>query len=363
VADVVVDQTPKPHGPYDPNDIPEAVRKRAAAVDALYSQSNGSDGSTSQQPSEAPESPPVPPTETPTPPQAPDLAPILPASAEPAPPSPQDDHDDGSDTPANWKRRYARMQGRYESSQKTIGEMQEQLMQMGNELLYTQQRVQSPPRQAPPPAPPPTHYLTEQDVQNYGGELIDVTQRAALQAVAPELQEIRQQNIELQRRLADEARHRMDQQLEMAVPDYREIDRDPRWHRWLLGIDVLSGRVRQQLLNEAKHSALAPRVISFFESFKNEAIATGHREPAPHSPQAAPPREPAINLASLAAPGRARPATGGDASLPPERPTYTRAQIAKLYSDHRRNAYVGREAEWARLEADFFTAQREGRIR
>ena len=44
----------------------------------------------------------------------------------------------------------------------------------------------------------------------------------------------------------------------------------------------------------------------------------------------------------------------------PLRPT--RAQITQLYSLHRRGAYAGREAEWARQEADFYTAQREGRV-
>jgi hypothetical protein len=100
--------------------------------------------------------------------------------------------------------------------------------------------------------------LVQEDVQNYGGELIDLTQRAALHALAPEIQEIKQQNAELQRRLAQDARRALDQAVEIAVPDFREIDRDPRWHRWLLGVDVLSGRVRQQLLNEAISSATAP---------------------------------------------------------------------------------------------------------
>ena len=40
MADVVVDQKPMDKLPFDPNDIPDAVKKRAAAVDALY----GSDG-------------------------------------------------------------------------------------------------------------------------------------------------------------------------------------------------------------------------------------------------------------------------------------------------------------------------------
>jgi hypothetical protein len=254
------------------------------------------------------------------------------------------------------------MKGRYDASQKTLAEMQEQMTQLGNELLQTQQAVYHNGRTAPSPPPPPA-YVTEQDVQNYGSDLINFTQRAAAQALSPELQEIKQQNAEMQRRLAIEARRNLDQRLELAVPNFRDVDRDPRWHRWLLSLDMLSGRVRQQLLNEAISAADAPRVISFFRGFLQEEQATGHIEPSPAVQQAPPPRTPAVDLGSLAAPGRARPATGGDASVPPDKPIYTRAQVKQLYEQHRKGAYVGREAEWARLEADMFAAQREGRYR
>jgi hypothetical protein len=343
----VVDQKPLDKLPFDPNDIPDAVKKRAAAVDALYS--NGSGGE-QQQPPVPPESTGVLPGQAPTP-QASSQVPPTPTPAEPS--------DEG-----DWKLRYERMHGRYNASQKTIGEMQEQMTQLGNELLHLQRMPpQSRQQSSPPPLPDAPSYLTQEDVQNYGNELIDVTQRAALHAIAPHLMSLEQQNAELQARLAKEARRNLDQQVEMAVPNYRDIDRDPRWHRWLLGVDVLSGRVRQQLLNEAISSVSAPRVISFFRGFLNEEVATGHNDSAPISHQPAAPRETAVDLRSLATPGRARPATGGDASLPPERPFYTRAQIRDLYSAHRKGAYVGREAEWARQDADIIAAGREGRIR
>jgi hypothetical protein len=75
------------------------------------------------------------------------------------------------------------------------------------------------------------NYLTQNDVDNYGHDLLDVSQRAALHAVAPHLQNLQQQNAKLRQRLAKEARHRLDQQVEQMVPDFREIDRNPRWHR------------------------------------------------------------------------------------------------------------------------------------
>jgi hypothetical protein len=114
-----------------------------------------------------------------------------------------------------------------------------------------------------------------------------------------------------------------------AAPNWREINRNPRWLQWLQEIDSLSGRTRQQLLNDATAAGDAPRVIAFFRGFQQEVGQ---------------------------APGRARPAR-------PEKPIYTRAQIAQLYSAHRKGAYVGREAEWARQDADIIAAGREGRIR
>jgi hypothetical protein len=337
MTDITVDQKPLDKLPYDPGNIPDAVKKRVAEVEALYS--NGQPPA--EQPSQASTQP----------------AAAPPPVAAPAPSAPAEPHDENDQS---WKHRFLAMQGRYQATTKTIGEMQEQMMQLGNELMHAQQRAVPAPK---PPSRQAQSYLTEADVENYGPELIDVTQRAALQAIQPQLQAVEQQNAELQRRLAVEARRRLDQAVEQAVPNYKEIDRNPRWHRWLVGIDVLSGRVRQQLLNEAISSSSAPRVISFFRGFINDEAATGHAEPAPPSQQPAAPREAAMTLASLAAPGRARPATGGDTAFPPDKPIYTRAQIAQLYRLHQKGAYVGREAEWNRQDADIIAAGREGRIR
>src|SRR5262245_45589499 len=94
-------------------------------------------------------------------------------------------------------------------------------------------------------------YLTNADAQNYGHDVLDLTQRAALHAVSPMLDQLAAQNTKLEKQLAKEQRRRMDQAVEAAVPNFREIDRDPRWHRWLLGIDPLTSKPRQTLLNDA----------------------------------------------------------------------------------------------------------------
>jgi hypothetical protein len=184
-------------------------------------------------------------------------------------------------------------------------------------------------------------YLTQQDVQDYGSDLVDFAQRAAVHAVAPHLQNLEQQNHELQRRLAQEARHRLDAAVEQAIPNYRTIDQDPRWHQFLLTVDSLSGRQRQTLLNDAIASADANRVIAFFRTFLREAGGADHT--ASH----------ASNTSSYGT-RRATSSVNG--------PIYSAAQIAKLYDQKRRGAYAGREAEWARQEVDIFRAQHEGRV-
>ena len=123
-----------------------------------------------------------------------------------------------------------------------------------------------------------------------GPELIGCMQRAAADAVGPHLANLATSNEELRRRLAQEARHRLDQQVAEAVPNYLEIDRMPEWRKWLLGVDPLSGSIRQYVLNDAIAEANASRVVAFFRGFLAEHGRVGPA-PAQRAPAA---RQPAL---------------------------------------------------------------------
>ena len=71
------------------------------------------------------------------------------------------------------------------------------------------------------------NYLTERDVQDYGSDLVNFAQRAAVHALSPHLQQIEQDNAALRQRLAVEARHRLDQQVEAAIPNWRDSTSTP----------------------------------------------------------------------------------------------------------------------------------------
>jgi hypothetical protein len=341
MADVVVDQKPVELPAYDPNSIPEAVRKRVAAVEALY-QSNPAALSQAEPP--APQASPGP-SLSPSPPETPAVSSV----SEPEP-------DPNSNT---WKSRALSREGRLakenEDLKRDLGELQEQMVTMA-----TQQSA--PPMQRPQQLP---QYLTQEDARNYGPELLDLAQRASLHALAPVVQNLQQENAELRAQQARDKRRLLDQMVEAAVPDFRDIDRNPLWHKWLMGIDLMSGRVRQVLLNEAISAGNAPRVASFFNAFRTlEGSATAPQTQVPAPSPGTPPREASVNLLNLASPGRARLTAGGEASLSQsDKPIYTRADVQKAHRAYMQGAYRGREAEYERLQKDFVQAAAEGRFR
>lgn len=272
--------------------------------------------------------------------------------------------------PASWEGRYYAMEGRFRQSQITMGQMQQQMAELGDELqrvtsvLQTRGTAQEQPRQA---VQSQARLLTDADVATYGPELIDVVKRAALEAVQPELQQVTQQTRQVNQRVAQTATAGLYQQLDAHCPTWREINVNPRFKAWCRSPDVYSGQVRGRLLNAAFQAADAPRVIAFFKGFQDEEVATGNApapQPEPQSASLAPvPRQAAVSLDTLTAPGRAKPATGDTLATSAEKPFVTLAQIRWFYSQAGRASYVGRDAERKADEATIFAAQREGRVK
>jgi hypothetical protein len=176
-------------------------------------------------------------------------------------------------------------------------------------------------------------YLDQGDVDYWGHGGVGSIGRISETFLAPHLENLQAQQHELRKQLARERRVRLDAQVSELVPDWRSIDKNPAWHKWLVGVDPLSGRVRQILLNEAIDNSNARQVQEIFRQYMAQA------------------GQPALG-APLTRTGHSR--QGGR--------VYTRAEIKKIYDDHLRGAYQGRDVDWARQEADIIAASREGRI-
>ncbi len=253
------------------------------------------------------------------------------------------------------------MKGRYDAAQRTIGSMQEQMAQLGDELVRTQALL----RGQQPQQPQAVHnkLITPEDEQAFGPEVIDVMRRAAAETVAPEIEQLRAENQRLQKSQTVRAKGELKQRLAQYVPNWQDINNSAEFKNWLRLPKIYTGQVRQQMLNAAYEAADTPKVVAFFNDFLREGVATGQMAPSMPAEQPRAPRQAAMTMESIAAPGRAKPASGEVAPSLADKPIYTRAQIANFYADVRRQAYVGRETDKARMEASIFSAQAEGRVR
>ena len=350
--------------------IPESVRRAAEKANSYYRtapapDAEGAPDATLQlAPAAPPSDQPIVPVQAQTPPEPPISPELITAQVQPAPVAPPlAPAAAPADLvpPEQWEHRYNSMKGRYDQAQQTIGAMQEQLQELGNELIRTQKVLNVQP--GTQPVVPATPVVTDKDRTDYGDGIIDLVRRVASETVSPHLSLLEQENQRTRQALNQDRRQLMYSALDISVPNWDDINRRPEFKAWLRLRDIYSGEIRQQMLNKAFQAADAPRVANFFKGFIADEAATGNLAPVPPPPaplQA--PRQAAIPLETLTAPGRARPATG-DTQVPVEKPIFTHRQIAWFYDQVRRGAYIGREQQKAVDEAAIFAAQNEGRIR
>lgn len=373
--------TTLPDGSVDPNVfLPKHVRDAAAAADAIHKQAYEQPQPQQDQQVQQPEPAAAQAVETEQQPvQQQEQQPV---HQQPAVTATVTDQFTGSPSDqelrdSQWAGRYNSMRGRWEASQRQIGAMQQQMNDLAAELTRTQnllmQGQQPQHQQHQQQHRAHDQLITEKDREQYGDELIDVARRAGLEAVKPELDNLRSENAELKKRVITNDQKAIYERLNQRVPTWRAINQDPSFKRWLTLPNIYTGQIRGQMLSAAFEAADAPKVVGLFQDFVTEVMATGGIVPGTQAPaqqqqqgqaqQQQQPREAAVSLDTLAAPGRARPAGGDTPNVPAEKPIYTRAMIAANYADKRRGAYNGRDAEWARLDADMIAAGREGRIR
>lgn len=377
MAENVHDMPQKQQLPVDPDvKIPDFVKAQAERANSYYKKAEpvkAPAAAAPQEPLNAPVDPqhdPAEPVTEPAPapkrgpgrprkPVAPEQAPE--AAAPPAQPDIQAAAPPAQADP-NWEHRYHSMKGRHDALIQGQGSMQEQMAQMGDELMRMQNLLQQRSGQPAPQQRPAKKLVTDDDVKTYGPELIDLARRAAQEALEPELEAGAAEIRSLKQTLSINAQRGVQATLDRDVPDWREINLDPRFKQWLRLPNIYSGRIRHQMLSDAYRAANAPLVVQLFNDFIGDEEATGNYAPAPIAEQPSPaPRKAAVPLAVLAAPGRARPA-GGDTAVPADKPHFTRLQIKRFYETVRSGGFSGREVEKDRQEREIFAAQNEGRV-
>lgn len=109
--------------------------------------------------------------------------------------------------------------------------------------------------------------LNDEELRAYGEDAIGVMKKAALEAAAPHIQQLAAANQHLRNELQHIKAGDVYGALDDALPQWRTINQDPRWHSWLREVDVYSNTSRQLLLNDAFASGDASRVLALFNGF------------------------------------------------------------------------------------------------
>ncbi len=275
--------------------------------------------------------------------------------------------DDEGVSATEWRHRFLSMKGRFDAVTRQMGADRQQMQELADELQRTQSLLQpgTNTRSAPQPNQVHKKLITEQDRETYGDDLIDVARRVAMETVGPEIESLRNENQKLKTQVVSTGQRELRDALTQSVPDWVAINKSPQFMAWLALPNIYTGQVRRDMLRAAYGAADAPRVVALFRDFVNEVKATGQTFQTPQGEQQVEkpaPRTAAVDLGTLAAPGKAKPASG-DTAMPADKPIITRAQIKKYFDDKRRGFYAGREAQANQFEAELTMAQAEGRVR
>jgi hypothetical protein len=273
------------------------------------------------------------------------------------------------------------MQGRFEKAKqeqadliKRINEQQRLLTTVGQGDIQFNNPVN-------PAVYTPKRYVTPEEEKEWTPELLEVVRKAArevaeaeLAPVRGEMQQVRNAVGGVQNNIASSARNQLFDELSKEVPDWEEVNVEAGFKEWVTHIDPLSGNQRLALLQDAFNKGQASRVIAAFKGYKEQATSSpvqargsqpGNGAGNPEGQHATdfrsnPATTPAVDLVSLAAPGRAR---GGQQTASTDKELVTGAEISQFYADVTKGKYAGREEEYTLIERQIKEALAEGRVR
>lgn len=310
--------------------------------------------------------------------QEPEAAPPAPVASAPEQAAPVPLHvsegDGASDT---FEQRYRVLQGKYDAEVPRLSREARELRQRLADMELLMAAAAPLPEQTFQNAPTaPTSgtddSISEDERTDYGDDLLDVISRQARAAVRPlfadieaRLRKIEGVSAKVVERTVEDARERVFSTLDREVDSWRAQNADAGFLDWLKQSDPFSGQMRQDLLSRAFAANDAPRVVAFFNAYREEH---GTAQPSAASAQPAPVTAPTHVVGPPARPGLETFAAPGQGNSPTAAPSgnarhWTQADIRRFFNDKVKGVYRGRESEASALEADIHTAAREGRIR
>lgn len=260
---------------------------------------------------------------------------------------------DGEDL---WKQKYKTLQGMYDAEvprlHSQVKDLSGELEALKNQVLESQKAADAAEKQAAHEAR--VNLVTDDDRQEFGDELIEVQRKVAREETADliaRFEALEAENAQLKQQLDDTGARvvtaSFEQRLTQLVPDFAEINVDPRWINWLNEEDPMLRGPRMTAAQAAYAEGDAEGVAHFVTLFK-ESLQPVDTEDSGRTQELE---------------NQIQPSTSG-ASLPPQNQpgTLTDADIRTMFTKVMSLNAAGRLDEARKLEAEIDAAYQEGRV-
>lgn len=177
-----------------------------------------------------------------------------------------------------WKHRFDSLEGIYESKLNRANEradaLENELQKLRNEFQQQQQATQEKVTSS---------LVTDEDVESFGNDLIDLQKRVAKQTYLEAKAEFDAERKQLEAKIAqlEGQLGGVNQQVSASnydrflgkvsqlVPDWEQVNTNQGFLKWLSEVDPLVGKPRQALMDEAAGAMDANRVSAIFNAYKS----------------------------------------------------------------------------------------------
>lgn len=251
---------------------------------------------------------------------------------------------------AVWRQKYKTLQGMYD---KEVPQLHSQVKDLKAELNKISEAMKAKQEEE---VKAPQSLVTDEDVQNFGEDLISVQRKVAQEVAAQydaKLEAYEAKIAKLEESLgttqSSVAESSFESRLHRLVPNFSEVNADPKWIAWLDEVDPVLRAPRRSVAEQAYQSGDAEGVAYYVDMF-NKTIA-----PEPEPEVVKPNKE----LESQIQPSRK---AASNAPTSQKGKNYTTAQITQMFNKAARLSSTGKVDEANKLEAEIDSAYMQGRV-
>ncbi|MEA3639962.1 MAG: hypothetical protein VBE63_08460 [Lamprobacter sp.] len=335
--------------------LPRQIRERAKRL-RLHEEQLDQAETASEQPAETASEPPEASTQAPPaePGQAAEAVQEAPTEPEPAPePEPEPEPEPAPSD--DWEHKYKTLSGKYQNE---VPRLHNEIRELRSALDVLHRQMSSANQPKEPEAPP--SLVTADDVDAFGEDLVDLQRRVAREVLAAETEKLRKENEAIRQQMQQVQGTSFEARLLQAVPDFQQVDQDPRWVAWLDEFDPMLQGPRRAIAQAAYSRGDVNAVRAYVDLFKRTiqpsddgAVPTQARAQQVANRQAELQRQ--VQPPKAAAPATT-PKSGKDR-------VFTRQEAEQSYNQVRQLLAKGKIDAAAALEQEISAAWMEGRVR